>query len=134
MARSLTVKENAAELLDQELSLRARKGQYGIIVLSSATDPYLQIDVETGLTRKLLEIIHHHRFPVHIITKSDGVLRDLDLLERIGREALLPTDLEDKLPGGVSLLSPFPPLIPRWVPALNPVLQIHLHALKPCVR
>tara|TARA_B100000378_G_scaffold254325_1_gene230752 strand:- start:178 stop:921 length:744 start_codon:yes stop_codon:yes gene_type:complete len=100
MARSLTVKENAAELLDQELSLRARKGQYGIIVLSSATDPYLQIDVETGLTRKLLEIIHHHRFPVHIITKSDGVLRDLDLLERIGREALLPTDLEDKLPGG----------------------------------
>jgi DNA repair photolyase len=94
----VSVKENAVELLHKQLAARSRKNQYGIIVLSSATDPYLQFEKETGLTRKLLEVILHYRFPVHIITKSDLVLRDLDLLIRINSNAILPGDLEQKLP------------------------------------
>lgn len=97
MEERLSYKANAAELLEKQLALRARKGQYGIIVLSSATDPYLQFEQEYELTRKLLEIILKYRFPVHIITKSDLVIRDLDLLAEINRSAILPAELEDKL-------------------------------------
>lgn len=97
MEDKLAVKENAAELLDRQLALRARKNQYGIIVLSSATDPYLQVEKDRMLTRSLLEVILKHRFPVHVITKSDLVLRDLDLLRAIEAVAQLPADLQDKL-------------------------------------
>ncbi|MGB3106980.1 SPL family radical SAM protein, partial [Sphingobacterium siyangense] len=97
MAEKLSVKQNAIDLLDRALALRARKKQYGIIVLSSATDPYLQFEQTELLTRQLLEIILHYRFPVHIITKSDLVSRDFDLLKQIDAEAILPFDLQDKL-------------------------------------
>jgi DNA repair photolyase len=97
MEEKLSVKENAVKMLDKQLAARAKKKQYGFIVLSSATDPYLQFEKEEGLTRRILEIILKHRFPVHIITKSDLVLRDLDLLRRINEEAVLPADLEEKL-------------------------------------
>ena len=98
MEEKLSVKTNALELLDKQLALRAKKNQYGIIVLSSATDPYLQFEKEYELTRGCLEIILNHRFPVHIITKSDLVLRDLDLLGQINEAAILPPDLERSLP------------------------------------
>ena len=97
MEEKLSVEENAAELLDKQLILRAKKGQYGVIVLSSATDPYLQIEKEQLLTRRLLEDILKHRFPVHVITKSDLVIRDLDLLKEIEAAAILPPYLQDKL-------------------------------------
>lgn len=97
MEEKLAIKSNAVELLDKQLKLRAKKGQYGFIVVSSATDPYLQIEKETQLTRKLLEVIAHYRFPVHIITKSDLVVRDFDLLATINNNSILPADLELQL-------------------------------------
>ncbi|MCX6274563.1 MAG: radical SAM protein [Bacteroidetes bacterium] len=97
MSEKLAIKTNAPELLEKQLQLRAKKNQYGIIVMSSATDPYLQIEKETGLTRKLLEIILKYRFPVHVITKSDLVARDFDLLKEINERAILPSDLDGKL-------------------------------------
>ncbi len=97
MSEKLAIKTNAPELLEKQLQLRARKKQYGIIVMSSATDPYLQIEKETGLTRKLLEIILKYSFPVHVITKSDLVVRDFDLLKEINEKAILPADLDGRL-------------------------------------
>ena len=97
MEEKTAVKTNAPELLEKQLSSRAKKGQYGFIVLSSATDPYLQLEKEYGMTRRLLEIILHYRFPVHVITKSDLVTRDFDLLHQIDRQAILPADLQEKL-------------------------------------
>lgn len=97
MDSSMAVKTNAVELLKKALALRSKKGQYGIIVLSSATDPYLKIEKEIVLTRKLLEVILEYRFPVHVITRSDLVVRDLDLLHEINENAILPNDLEGKL-------------------------------------
>jgi len=97
MEEKLAVKTNAVELLDRALTNRAKKDQYGIIVLSSATDPYLQVEKEYELTRQLLEVILKHRFPVHIITKSDLVTRDFDLLKEIEKAAILPADFEGKL-------------------------------------
>lgn len=96
MEEKLSVKTNAIELLERQLHNRAKKGQYGIIVLSSATDPYLQFEKEEKLTRQILEVILHYRFPVHIITKSDLVIRDLDILRKINGSAILPPDLDKK--------------------------------------
>lgn len=97
MEEKTAVKVNAIEVLEKQLSSRARKKQYGIIVLSSATDPYLHFEKELMLTRKILELILHYRFPLHIITKSDLVSRDFDLLKRINENAIVPADLENKL-------------------------------------
>ncbi|HVD98714.1 MAG TPA: radical SAM protein [Cytophagaceae bacterium] len=97
MEEKLAVKVNALDVLDKQLASRARRNQYGIIVLSSATDPYLQIEKQTQLTRQILELILKHRFPVHIITKSDLVVRDFDLLKQIKEKAILPPDLEGKV-------------------------------------
>ncbi|WP_078130304.1 SPL family radical SAM protein [Leptospira alexanderi] len=97
MEDKLSIKENAVEVLDRQLRNSAQKNRYGIIVLSSATDPYLQFEKERGLTRELLKIILKYKFPVHILTKSDLILRDLDLLSEIEKEAILPKDLEERL-------------------------------------
>ncbi len=94
MEEALSVKVNAIELLDKQLALRARKGDYGFIVISSATDPYLKAEEQYQLTREALEIILKYRFPVHIITKSDLVVRDFDLLQQIDQQAQLPEDLK----------------------------------------
>lgn len=98
MEEKLAVKTNAIEVLEKQLHNRAKKGQYGIIVLSSATDPYLHFEAGEKLTRQILEVILKYRFPVHIITKSSLVTRDFDLLEKINREAILPADLQPVLP------------------------------------
>lgn len=93
LQQSLSVKTNAIELLDKQLANRAKKKQYGIIVLSSVTDPYLQIEKKYKLTRQALEVILKHKFPVHIITKSNLISRDFDLLKEIENNAILPSDL-----------------------------------------
>ena len=107
MEEKLSVKVNALELLEKALTLRAKKGQHGIIVLSSSTDPYLQIEKDYRLTRQILELILKYRFPVHIITKSDLVIRDFDLLREIGKHAILPLDLRGKLAHNVFITFSF---------------------------
>lgn len=93
MEEKLSIKTNAAVLLDKQLHNRAKKNEYGIIVLSSATDPYLQFEEKEKLTRELLTIIAKHRFPVHIITRSPLVTRDFDILKQVEENAILPADL-----------------------------------------
>lgn len=97
MEEKVAIKANALAVLEKQLKNKAKKEQYGIIVLSSATDPYLQLEEESKLTRQILEVILHYRFPVHIITKSDLVVRDFDLLKKINEDAILPADLRSQL-------------------------------------
>ena len=101
MANTLSAKINAPELLEKQLSRRAKRGEYGIIALSPSTEPYMPIEEKLKLTRRLLEIILKYRFPVEIATKSKLVLRDLDLLKEIDKIAILPDDLKPKLKHGV---------------------------------
>jgi len=78
----IEVKQNAPELLDQALKSKRKKGMIGT---GSMSDPYMHCEEKLGLTRKCLEIICHHGFGVAVQTKSDRILRDLDLLEEINR-------------------------------------------------
>jgi len=73
-------KTNAIELLRREL---AGKRVVGTIGFGSMHDPYMPAEAEVRLTRRALEVILEHRFPVHILTKGDLVTRDIDLLARI---------------------------------------------------
>jgi len=105
MEEALSIKTNAPLLLSKALARRAALDQYGIIVLSSSTDPYLKIEKEIGLTRKLLQTIEFYRFPVHVITKSPLVLRDQAILHQIKQQAILPSDLQQKVPGALITFS-----------------------------
>jgi DNA repair photolyase len=94
MKNKLAVKVNAPSLLEKELLKRARNKEYGFIALSSATEPWMYIEEKYKITRKCLEIIARFKFPVHCMTKSPLILRDLDILKEIDKNAILPYDLE----------------------------------------
>lgn len=74
------IKRNAPELLESALR---RKRSRCMIGTGAMCDPYLPIEEHERLTRRCLEIIDRHGFGFTVITKSDLVLRDLDLLKRI---------------------------------------------------
>jgi len=74
-------KLNAADLLRQELA-RRREPITDVVFLSSVTDPYQPAERKCRLTRALLEVLLEYQVPVSVLTKSDLVLRDIDLLER----------------------------------------------------
>ena len=80
----IEVKQNAPELLEQALKAKRRKAMIGT---GSMSDPYMHCEKELKLTRKCLEIICRYGFGAAVQTKSDLILRDLDLLEEINRKA-----------------------------------------------
>ena len=77
------VKRNAPALL--ESALRAKRKRC-MILTGSMSDPYMPCEQELGLTRRCLEIIRRYGFGAAVLTKSDRILRDADLLEAINRE------------------------------------------------
>jgi DNA repair photolyase len=94
---SFYVKSNARDLVYKNLKTKFKNKQRALINLGSSSDPYMNIEKDLNLTRDILKTILRFKFPVHIITKSDLILRDIDILEKINNESILPEDLEDKL-------------------------------------
>lgn len=78
------VKENAPILLENVLM---RKKDRFMIGTGSMGDPYIPIEKELELTKKCLEIICKLRFGVAIQTKSNLILRDIDLLKKINEQS-----------------------------------------------
>lgn len=76
----IEVKENALTLLEDALK---RKRRRCMISTGSMTDPYIPQELQLCYTRNALELIERYGFGVTLITKSDRVLRDLDVLQRI---------------------------------------------------
>jgi DNA repair photolyase len=83
-ARDIQVKVNALELIEQELS-RAREPGF-VLVGGGVCDAWQPAEERYRLARGVLELALKMRFPVHVLTKSALVERDLDLLERINQE------------------------------------------------
>ncbi|KRE33952.1 SPL family radical SAM protein [Paenibacillus sp. Soil522] len=81
---NVTVKTNALELLRKELA--TKRSRESTIGTGSMSDPYTLMERKLQMTRRALEIIAEFRFPVHITTKSDLILRDLDILQHLSRK------------------------------------------------
>jgi DNA repair photolyase len=73
-------KKNALALIARELKSKRRTGVIGTGAMS---DPYNPFEKEYSLTRGALELINKHGFGVSIATKSDLIIRDLDVLKAI---------------------------------------------------
>lgn len=80
----IEVKQNAPELLERALRSKRRKCMIGT---GAMCDPYMHCEEQLKLTRRCLELIDEYEFGVTVQTKSDRILRDLDLLTSINRKA-----------------------------------------------
>jgi DNA repair photolyase len=83
----LFAKPDAAKLLRVELSKR----NYVVapIAMGTNTDPYQPIEKDWRITRSILELLVETRHPTFITTKSDRILRDIDLLADLARDRLV---------------------------------------------
>lgn len=80
----IEVKKNAIELLER--TLKGKRHRY-MIGTGSMTDPYMPLEADLRMTRRALEVIEKYGFGAAVLTKSDLVLRDLDVLGRINEQS-----------------------------------------------
>ena len=99
----LAVKANALEVLEKQLALRARKNEQGFVAVGSGTDAYIHHEEKYKLTEGMLRLLLKYRFPVFISTKRALIMKDIELLREIDKNAILPADLQEKLQRGVIL-------------------------------
>jgi DNA repair photolyase len=78
----IEVKQNAPELLENTLKAKRKKCMIGTGAMS---DPYMHCEEELRLTRKCLKIVLKYGFGIAIQTKSDRILQDIDLLDKINQ-------------------------------------------------
>jgi DNA repair photolyase len=98
------IKDNVESLLEKELAPKAKKNLYGYVAVGSATDAYMSHEEKFRKTEAVLKVLLKYRFPVFISTKSSLILRDIELLRQIDRQATLPFDLRQD-PGRGAILS-----------------------------
>ena len=75
--REVKLKEAILERLKEDL----RKMKRGIVGVSTVTDPYQQVERSIGITREALKLLKEAQFPVSIQTKSELVIRDIDIIK-----------------------------------------------------
>ena len=111
------VKTNALSLLEETLP---RKRKIGFIGFGSMNDPYTYAEKRYGLTGRALTLAAKYRFPVHIITKSDLVLKDKETLISINqvkaRVSFTVTTADDAL---AKILEPGAPTPSRRLAAMK---------------
>src|SRR3954470_12787828 len=89
--RKIYVKQNAGWLLRRDLK-KVKRGQS--IAIGTATDPYQPAERRFGMTRAILEeLANHAGFDISIISKSNMILRDLELFQKIAEQNILSINL-----------------------------------------
>lgn len=78
----IRIKENSLELLEANLRKLKHRNTIGT---GSMNDPYMPIEREYNIVGQALQIIEKHNFPIHIITKSNLVLRDAEIIRKIDK-------------------------------------------------
>lgn len=111
-------KVNAPEILGKELDLAKRKAVFNMGVM---VDPYQPAEEKYRITRKILEVLREHGCPFALGTKSDLILRDLDLIAEASEEvhcciALSITTMDEKL---AKLLEPNAPSPKKRLEVVN---------------
>ncbi len=117
----IDIKINAPDLIPERTN--KYKGKY--ITMSSTTDPYNPLEKKYKLTRKILKKLISLKPILDIITKSDLVVRDVDLLKQLDCiVALSASGMDEKLR---KQLEPFGPSINKRINALN---KLHKNGIK----
>jgi len=75
---SVTVKRNAATVLSREI----RKLPRGLVMISTATDPYQFVEGKYRITRHALEVLLRAQWPISVLSRSPLMTRDIDLFSR----------------------------------------------------
>ncbi len=83
----IKVKKNAGDILDAEFS--RPWWRKSLVNIGSVTDPYQPAENTFGITRDILKIFLKHENPLIIGTKSNLILRDIDILEKIAQQTFL---------------------------------------------
>ena len=83
----LFMKPNAPDLLERELSAPGYVPK--VIAIGTNTDPYQPIERRHQIVRRILEVLERAGHPVGIVTKSDLVVRDIDILARMAKRDLV---------------------------------------------
>jgi len=81
----LEIKINAPELLEKEIAGKY-KNKKDRVFFSTITDPYNPFEKQHQLTRRCLEVLSKHKWSVDILTKSDLILRDLDIFKQFNKK------------------------------------------------
>jgi DNA repair photolyase len=115
----LFMKPDAPELLERELS--ARNYSPRTIAIGTNTDPYQPIERRFEIMRRVLEVLERAGHPVGIVTKSNLVTRDIDILSRMAARKLVRVGISvTSLDGSLSrVLEPRAPTPPRRLEALR---------------
>jgi DNA repair photolyase len=96
----IMVKKNAPALLSKKLRSKNWKGE--AIMMSGNTDCYQPVEKKLKITRRMLEVMDQFHHPVGVVTKSQLILRDIDILKRMAARNLVKVavsvnTLDDKL-------------------------------------
>jgi DNA repair photolyase len=88
--KDVTVKVNAIELLRRELDPKRKRVPFKrsfIMMGGGVGDSYQPLERKYELTRKALELMYEYNFPVHMLTKSTLIKRDIDILKEINKQS-----------------------------------------------
>lgn len=119
---TIYAKVNIASMLRKELKVRRR----GVVGISTSTDAYQPAERKYELTRNCLLLLAKHDWPVDILTKSDMVLRDADILTKMShvKVGFTITTLNDEMR---KYLEPNAPSIERRLRALEQLSEMEIY-------
>lgn len=119
----LDIKENAAAVLKKELERKRVKGR---VLLGSVTDAYQPAEKKYGITRACLEVLSEYDVSTSVLTKSNLVARDIDILSKLSRcEVGMTIEFsEDRLS---SIFDPVAPPISERIKTLD---RLKKHSIK----
>jgi len=119
-------KSNALELLEKELHGKKVKGTIGF---GSMNDPYMPIEKKMELTQKALVLIAKYHYPIHLITKSNLVVRDIALIQKISQiyaaVSITITTSDDEL---ARIIEPHAPLPSQRFEALDILAKNNIYS------
>jgi DNA repair photolyase len=118
----ITAKTNAHEILKKELKKRIEKDKpREPVCFGSISDPYQPIERRYKITRRMLEVCVELSYPCFIVTKSDLVVRDKDVLSSLARQNLVAVNFTITSLDNVTFakVEPYAPNNERRLKAIN---------------
>jgi len=109
------------KLLDQIENMAKNTRLKLPVMISDCTDPYQPLEEEYEITRKCIQILSKHNFPLLIVTKSDFVLRDIDVFKKTKTVvSMTVTTLTEDI---AKIIEPYAPSPNRRISALEKIAE-----------